>query len=419
MQTLIDARLAMQAELVDWKEKAEQLARSEESLQNQLAQAHATLASQSSTAPSPSHGQPGRGLNPRGILISDEQGHIIIANQGARRLLSHTPLEGAPLQSLFAEPAWIEAVNRLSHEGSRNNDATAIIDLDGEVMRAELTRIPDITGGVGTLAVMFYPEEQITYQSDALIALTHELRTPMTSITGYTDLLLGESVGILGATQRQLLQRINANIERMGGLLEDMVKTTSLDAAQVSLSPEPVDLINVIEDAIMSLSSQFSEYKVGVQMDMPSELPSITADRDSLYQIVLHLLSNACRCSKPDTEVLIRARLEEYDSQIDNLPDYLFMAVADTGGGIAPEDQRRVFQRLYRADNPTIEGLGDTGVGLSIAKALVETQGGRIWAESEMGAGTTFSFVLPLSQNEGHLPPGPFPRAETGPGGEQ
>ena len=148
-------------------------------------------------------------------------------------------------------------------------------------------------------------------------------------------------------------------------------------------------------------------------MDMPSELPPIHADRDSLYQIALHLLSNACQCSKPDTEVMVRARLEEYGTQIDNLPDYLFMSVTDTGGGIASEDHSRVFQRLYRADNPTIEGLGDTGVGLSIAKALVETQGGRIWAESEMGVGTTFSFILPLSSasDESQLP-GSFPAIE-------
>jgi signal transduction histidine kinase len=82
---------------------------------------------------------------------------------------------------------------------------------------------------------------------------------------------------------------------------------------------------------------------------------------------------------------------------MDSVPSYLFMSVTDTGGGIAPEDQRRLFQRLYRADNPTIKGVGDTGVGLSIAKALVETQGGRIWVESDPGIGSTFGFILPLS----------------------
>jgi signal transduction histidine kinase len=227
----------------------------------------------------------------------------------------------------------------------------------------------------------------------------------MTSILGYIDLLIGESVGILGETQHQFLQRVKANIERMGGLLNDLIKVTTIDAGHITLSPEAVDLINVIEEAIISLSTQFSERNVAVQMDMPSELPPIHADRDSLYQIVQHLLSNACQCSQADSQVLVRARLEEYGDRIDGLPSYLFVSVADSGGGIVPEDQRRVFQRLYRADNPLIAGLGETGVGLSIAKALVEAQGGRIWVESEIGVGSTFSFILPLLlDGDGSIP---------------
>ena len=243
-------------------------------------------------------------------------------------------------------------------------------------------------------------EEGAAVEGEMVVSLTHELRTPMTSITGYTDLLLSESGGILGEMQRQFLQRVKANIERMGGLLNDLVKVTAIDAGQILFSPGPVDLINVIEEAIISLSAQFSERDLAVQMDMPSELPPVYADRDGLYQIMLRLLSNACQCSEPGTEVMVRARLEEYEDRIDSLPDYLFVSVTDTGGGIAPEDQRRVFQRLYRADNPLIAGLGDTGVGLSIAKSLVEAQGGRIWVESEMEVGSMFSFILPLSSGD-------------------
>jgi signal transduction histidine kinase len=262
--------------------------------------------------------------------------------------------------------------------------------------------VPAPDGGPGSAAA----GDEAAAQSKVALSLVHELRTPMTSVIGYIDLLSSESVGILGETQRQFLQRVRANIERMGGLLNDLIRVTAIDAGQISLSPGPVDLINVIEDAIMSLSSQFSERKLAVQMDMPSELPPIRADRDSLYQIVQHLLSNACQCSKAGTETLVRARLERYEDQVEGLPDHLFMSVTDTGGGIVPDDQRRVFQRLYRADNPLIAGLGDTGVGLSIAKSLVEAQGGRIWVESEMEVGSTFSFILPLSpEDEGDRAP--------------
>jgi signal transduction histidine kinase len=198
-----------------------------------------------------------------------------------------------------------------------------------------------------------------------------------------------------------------------------------MDAGRVSLSPEPVNIVGVIEDALMSLSAQFGEHALVVRLDMPPELPPVHADRDSLYQIALNLLSNACQCSEPGSEILVRARLEERDDPIERLPAYLLVSVTDTGGGIAPEDQRRVFQRLYRADNPLVVGLGETGVGLSIAKTLVEAHGGRIWVESETGVGSTFSFILPLSsEDESDQPPeappsSPPPQEEGGEQGEE
>jgi signal transduction histidine kinase len=397
-----DARAAVEAELAEWREKAGQLARSATGFQAQLAQAQAELQKARSQAASAPVAQPTDG-SLGGILVSDAQGNIILVSQGAQHLIGqpHSALLGRPLQALFTEPLWDQAVSSLLHKEAQAGDVTtASLDLNGQMVQAELTRLPDTAGGPGTLAVILYLDEGATISSEIAVSLIHELRTPMTSITGYTDLLLSESAGILGEMQHQFLQRINANIERMGGLLNDLVKVTAIDAGQISLSPEPVDLINVIESAIMSLSAQFGERRLAVQMDLPSELPPVHADRDSLYQIALHLLSNACQCSEPGTEIVASARLQEYDSQVDGLPNYLLVSVSDTGGGIAPEDQRRVFQRLYRADNPLIAGLGDTGVGLSIAKSLVEAQGGRIWVESEMEVGSTFSFILPLSSGD-------------------
>jgi PAS domain S-box-containing protein len=413
IRELADARAALEADLAEWRERAGQLARSVASFQDQLAQAQAELREARSQAASAPAAQPTDG-SLGGILVSDAQGNVILVSQGAQRLTgqSRPALLGQSVQALFAEPLWGQAISRLLHEETEVGAvATASLDVNGQMVRAELTRLPDTAGWPGTLAVMLYPEECATIPSEIAVSLIHELRTPMTSITGYTDLLLSESVGILGETQRQFLQRIGANIERMGGLLNDLVKVTAIDAGQISLSPEPVELINVIEDAIMSLSAQFGERKLAVQMDMPSELPPVHADRDSLYQIVLHLLSNACQCSEPETEIVVGARLQEHDGQVEGLPNYLFVSVTDTGGGIAPEEHRRVFQRLYRADNPLIAGLGDTGVGLSIAKSLVEAQGGRIWVESEMGAGSTFSFILPLSSGDDS---GRLPKIESG-----
>ena len=426
-----EARAALEAKLAAWKEKAVRLVRSQADLKNKLSRVQAALQeAQSQAVASASAARPTDG-GLGGVLVSDEQGNVTLVSQGARHLIGRplSALVGASLQALFAEPLWTQAVSRVSREDAQAGDiATVTLNLDGRMVWAELTRLPDIADCSGTLIVMLYPEEGATPQSEMVVSLIHELRTPMTSITGYTDLLLGEAVGILGETQRQFLQRVNANIERMGRLLNDLINVTAIDTGQISLSPEPVNIVGVIEDVIMSLAAQFSERKLAVQLDMPPELPPVHADQDSLYQIALNLLSNASQCSEPGAKILVRARLEERNGQIGGLPAYLLVSVTDVGGGIAPEDQRRVFQRLYRADNPLIAGLGETGVGLSIAKTLVEAHGGRIWVESEMGVGSTFSLILPLASSDDgdwppeYPPPGPsrpFPGSHPQEGGEE
>lgn len=420
VRELAGVRAALEADLAEWQEKAEQLASSQADLRTQLTRAQDALQeAQSQAVESVSVAQPAQG----GILVSDEQGSVTLVSQGAQYLIGQprSALMGTPIQNIFSEPLWTQAVSRLSRgEAQAGDSATVTLDIDGQTVRAEFTRLPDTAGWPGTLACLLYPEEGATVQSEMVASLTNELRTPMTSIAGYTDLLLSEAVGIIGEMQRQFLQRVKANIERMGRLLDDLIKVTSIDAGQVSLSPEPINLVAVIEDALMSLSAQFGERNLAVRLDMPSELPPVYADRDSLYQIALNLLSNASQCSKVGTEILISARLEEGADQIERLPAYLLVSVTDTGGGITPEDQRRVFQRLYRADNPLIAGLGETGVGLSIAKTLVEAHGGRIWVESEMGVSSTFSFILPLSsEDESDQLPEPIPSLPQVEGGEQ
>jgi signal transduction histidine kinase len=123
---------------------------------------------------------------------------------------------------------------------------------------------------------------------------------------------------------------------------------------------------------------------------MDDELPAIAADRDAIFQIISRLLANACAVSEPGSEVILTAHQQSEHS-------VLILSVRDTGGGINEKDLPRVFARAYRADRPLIQGVGDTGVGLSVAKALAEAQGGRMWVESEAGRGATFSVILPTN----------------------
>lgn len=238
------------------------------------------------------------------------------------------------------------------------------------------------------------PEGELSDQQiDVFASIAQDLRQPMSSIVGYTDLLLGESVGILGALQRKFLERIRASTERMEGLLDDLIQIATVDGEEMELNPEDVDLGNAIDKAIADTSSQLKEKNITLRVDLPHELPRIHADRDALQQILIHLLKNAGAASPVEGEIYLRASENgEEENQ-----GFLLFQVADQGGGIPEEDLPRVFSRLYRADNPLIEGVGDTGVGLSIVKTLVEAHDGKIWVDTETDVGSTFNLLLPLS----------------------
>jgi signal transduction histidine kinase len=234
---------------------------------------------------------------------------------------------------------------------------------------------------------------QSNEQAEVVASISQELRQPMSSIVGYTDLLLGESVGILGALQRKFVERIKASTERIGNLIDDLIQVTTLETGLNDLKPEAVDLNAIIDNAMSYTSSQVREKNISMHLDLPKNVASIYADREALQQILIHLLQNAGSASPMEGTVHLKVQ-----TQAENGRDYVLIQVSDTGGGIPAEDLNRVFTRLYRADNVLIQGVGDTGVGLSIAKTLTEAQKGRIWVESQMGVGSTFSVLLPIAR---------------------
>jgi len=231
-----------------------------------------------------------------------------------------------------------------------------------------------------------------TEQAEVLASISQELRQPLSSIVGYTDLLLGESVGILGALQRKFVDRIKVSTERIRSLTDDMIQITTLATDLYSLNPEAVDLNSIIDNAMSYTSSQIREKNISIHLEVPKAVTSIHADREALQQIVIHLLQNAGAATPFEGTIRLKVQTQNEDGA-----EYILIQVADQGGGIASEDIPRVFTRLYRADNVLIQGVGDTGVGLSIAKTLTEAQHGRIWVESKVGEGSTFSVLLPIS----------------------
>ncbi len=330
-----------------------------------------------------------------GLIVTDAQGQIVVADTMARQMLGLTDsVIGRPLDSLYPNRKWAETIAALLSPDSTLRRAHMTLDINNSLIEADMMTLLDASGLPYAVAVTLNSQESLAEEREVLVGMINELRTPMTSIIGYTDLLLAEQVGILNAMQMQFLERVKANIERMGQMLTDLVELVSPEKSREAIEPEPVDLVHVIEEAIVGMAARFRERRIGVRMELPEELAPVRADRDSLYQIILRLLSNAVLCSQEGSEIIVSAQMQGGKEA-----SFVRISVTDTCGGIAPEDMPRVFRRFYRAQQPLIQGMGERGVGMAMVKALVEANGGRIWVESEQGVGSTFSFILPAYQD--------------------
>jgi len=347
---------------------------------------------------------------PVGVLVADEEARIRWVNDTGAQLLSTSPEEllGRSLKELGDEASWDEALNSIQ---------TKLLALKAGLSLAEGLQPVQLTWGVGErfLQARIRPQldenqnlngwlivvqdvtaekESREKRDEALISLSEELRTPMTSVVGYVDLLLGEAVGVIGEMQRKFLQRIKANVERMRKTIEDLIEVLAIDTGRLKLAPRPIHIAEVIEEAILRARAQLEEKELRLELEVPEDLPLVMADPSSIRQVMTNLLNNACLCSPPGSRIRIRATVER---EGEDLPPYLVVSVTDSGGGIAPDDEGRVFERFSKANHPLIAGLGETGAGLSIVKTLIEAHGGRVWMESQMGVGSTFSFVLPTT----------------------
>ena len=237
--------------------------------------------------------------------------------------------------------------------------------------------------------------KKLTFGADVgmVTGLIAEIRQPFSSMVGYTDLLLSESAGILGGMQRKFLDRIRASITRTEALFEDLLQLLLLPEKIAAPRMQPVDVASVIDGAITGASDIVREKNLILRLDVDEEMPPVEIDRDALQQILNHLVQNAVLITPQEKEVVLTTHtpLAEQNRQL-----ALLITVKDSGPGIAAEDQPRVFTRLYRTEGPLIEGLGDTGVGMAVARTLTEAMGGRIWLESQIGHGTTFFVLLPV-----------------------
>ncbi len=226
--------------------------------------------------------------------------------------------------------------------------------------------------------------------------VSHELRTPMTSIKGYTDMLMGGMVGDLNDNQRRFLGIIRANAERLSHLVNELLEISRIEAGRLKLHFEPLRLPDIVSEVIASLEKQIAEKGLRVSLSIPDNLPLVFADRDRVTQVLVNLVSNAYRYTASGGQIIIS--VEQFASN-NGCSLFIVTRVIDTGIGISPEDQAKLFSRFFRADHPVVREQGGTGLGLSIVKSIIEMHQGSVWVESELEVGSTFSFTLPLADS--------------------
>lgn len=217
--------------------------------------------------------------------------------------------------------------------------------------------------------------------------VTHELRLPMTSIKGYTDLLRQGAVGSVNEMQLNFLNIIRNNVERMNTLVSDLSDISRIESGRFNLESGSLNLNEYVQETINTLRPRFDEKTQSVSVEIPPDLPPLYADHNRLVQILTNLLSNANKYTASDGKISLCAFLEG---------NMLRVEVNDTGIGISADDQKQLFSQFFRSEDPAVREQQGWGLGLNVTKKLVEIMGGQIGVHSVYRQGSTFWFTLPI-----------------------
>jgi signal transduction histidine kinase len=232
--------------------------------------------------------------------------------------------------------------------------------------------------------------QQIEFKNQFLSHVSHELRTPLTCIHQFVTILLDGLAGEINPEQRYHLGTVLNSVHQLRAMIRDLLEATRAESGKIRIEPRCINIADLIQQAISMMTPTAKEKRVGLEVGMDSRIPFVYADPDRVLQVLINLIDNAVKFTPSDGSVMVKACMVEADANM------VYLSVADTGSGIGPEAKALIFERLYQDPNSVDNNRSGLGLGLFIAKELVELHGGRIWVASELGNGSTFSFTLPL-----------------------
>jgi signal transduction histidine kinase len=325
-------------------------------------------------------------VTPDAVIAVGPAGNITLANKAAEPFLAVARDQASGLPAV--EAVGQESVRQLLL-GDVIQEQTEEIVLDNGQVWSALAR--EIWAGgwrsVGRVCVLWdisHYRKLDMLKSEFVATVSHDLRAPLTLMRGYGTMI--SMVGALNEQQKDFITKILDSIDSMSQLVENLLDLGRIEAG-LGLEIETVHLPELIEDVLETYRPTAVNKRVSLEVDLPAVLEPMKADPTLLRQAIANLVDNAIKFTASEGRVQLRA--EQKDSE-------MLFQVEDTGVGIAPADQARLFERFYRARRPESLKSRGSGLGLAIVKSIVEQHGGRVWVESKLGSGSTFTFVVPL-----------------------
>lgn len=331
-----------------------------------------------------------------GVIVFDNRGRAIVANASVAHLMGRSPDEimHSDINTLMAkdvDEADREMTIKLLQDESLRTPSFKF-RWHNKTLSVSFATVRSVSGVIGNVMVCrdFTREAELDRMKSAFLSMTsHELRTPLNAILGYSDMLQEEVYGALTSEQSGTIRRITANTSRMLNMVNNLLDQAQIEAGKLAIHLDPFAIETLIDD-LHSVASVLAENKgleltCTVDPDVPAVL---TSDPQRLHQILLNLVGNAVKFTKQGA---VRVRVFSPDA------DHWALAVSDTGAGIPPEAQSYIFEPFRQVDDPLTRNNIGSGLGLSIVKQLAHLLGGDIHLESQVGQGSTFTVILPLT----------------------
>lgn len=331
-----------------------------------------------------------------GLVVIDPDGKVLMMNPAAEKLLGVSKNEkvGTAIMENMKDEQLVSMLKGSGKEEGREIELISQKDDTKRTLRASSAVIEDengkTVGMVSVLSDITKQKELERLKNNFVASVSHELRTPLVSMDKAISMILDKSAGALSQTQEQFLTIAKSNLKRLSFLINDLLDLAKLESGKMRLTREISNLDEIIENAIEGLKAWADSKGIGIEKNMEPGLPALNVDPNRVVQIMTNLVGNSIRFTPNDGQIIIDTRLKKNAGWVE-------ISVQDTGIGIPKEDLPKIFDKFYQSMERTSIDIGGTGIGLSIAKELVELHDGKIWVESEKGKGAKFTFTLPFN----------------------